>query len=186
MDKHRSDTDNEKAMCRLSMGALTRIKDNAKTKYNVSSCTTISASTICSRSKRNNVNPVAAQGTPSPMAVVEPYLVSVILQRSKMRCPINATTGLQLANSMIEGTTIAKALLKWKMKHNAQMRLKHRKNAQQTPEEALPAAVSVVSTGTTTTMTPDEDEVEAVTPCVISATSRTVGPLLGLDTGLDL
>jgi hypothetical protein len=46
------------------------------------------------------------------MAVVEPYLASVILQLANMRCPINTTTGLHLANSMIQGTTLAKQLSK--------------------------------------------------------------------------
>ena len=44
------------------------------------------------------------------MAAVEPYyLVLLILWLAKMRRPINATTGLHLANSLvIQGTTLAK------------------------------------------------------------------------------
>ena len=61
---------NNDTMSRLSKGELTRIIDNVKAKYakyKVPSCTTISELTICSRKKRNNVNPATAQGTQSPM-----------------------------------------------------------------------------------------------------------------------
>jgi hypothetical protein len=57
------------------------------------------------------------------MAHIEPYVVEVIKQLSRMRVPINATTGLHLINSMIEGTTIAKELQEWKLKHVAHIRL---------------------------------------------------------------
>jgi hypothetical protein len=39
-----------------------------------------------------------------------------------MRRPINATTGLHLANSMIKGTKIERQLTKWKLKHVVQTR----------------------------------------------------------------
>jgi hypothetical protein len=45
------------------------------------------------------------------MAAVESYLIGVILQLARVRCPINATMGLCLANFMIEGTEIAKAIM---------------------------------------------------------------------------
>jgi hypothetical protein len=109
MNEVRCNKDNKSGMCCLATkGALIRIMDNTKTKYNLSSCTTICSSTIHSRYKRNNVNPACAQGTQSPMAAVEPYLALVILQLANMRCPIIATTGLHLANSMIQGTALAK------------------------------------------------------------------------------
>jgi hypothetical protein len=185
MDEVRCNKDKKSGMCRLAKGALaTRITDNAKTKYNLLSCTTICSSTICSRYKeQNDVNPATAQGTQSPMAAVEPYLASMILQLANMRCPINATTGLHLANSMIQGTTLAKGLSEWKMKHNAQLRLKHhRSNAQETPEKPLPAAAAVVTASTTST--PAEDRSDAGTSC-IKALTRTgepepVGAVLGL------
>ena len=158
MDEVRCNKDNKSGMSCLAKGALKRIIDNAKTKYNLLSCTTICSSTIRSSCyKQNNVNPATVQGTQSPMAAAEPYLVSVILQLANMRCPINAKTGLHLANSMIQGTTLAKGLSEWKMKHNAQTRrLKHhRTNAQEMPKEPLPAAESVV-TASTATSTPAE------------------------------
>ena len=104
------------------------------------------------------------------MAAVEPYLASVILQLTNMRCPINATTGLHLANSMIQETTLAKGLNEWKMKHNVKTRFKHhRSHAQQTPEEPLPASASVVTASTTST--PAEDGSDADTPSITALTS---------------
>jgi hypothetical protein len=156
MDKVRCNKDNKSGMCRLATGALTRIIGNAHTKYNLLSCTTICSSTIRSRYKRNNVNPATAQGTQSPMAAVKPNLESVILQLANMSCPINAITGRHLANSMIQGTTLAKGFSKWKMKPNAQTRLKHHCSyAQETPKEPLPAAASVVTASTASTSAED-------------------------------
>ena len=102
---------NNKRSSRLTSGELNTIIANAKAKYNVCDSFSISPSTIRSRYKRNNLNPLTPQGTPSPMVAVEPYLVEVILQLARMRCPINPTTGLYLANSLIEGTELAKNIV---------------------------------------------------------------------------
>jgi hypothetical protein len=64
------------------------------------------------------VQPPVQQGTPSPMLAIEPHLVELVIQLARMRCPINVTSGLQLANSLIAGIPIAKQLVKWKIKHN--------------------------------------------------------------------
>jgi hypothetical protein len=101
---------------RLMHGTLATIIEKAKAFYNVEN-STINPSTIRSRCKRNHIDPVVLQGTTSPMAAVEPYLIAVILQLAQMRCPINATMGLHLANSMIEGTVIAKAIMEKREKH---------------------------------------------------------------------
>ena len=78
---------------RLMHGTLATIIEKAKAFYNVEN-STINPSTIRSRCKRNHIDPVVSQGTTSPMAAVEPYLIAVILQLAQMRCPINATMGL--------------------------------------------------------------------------------------------
>jgi hypothetical protein len=70
----------------------------------------IDPSTIRSRCKRSHIIPVLP--TISPIAAVEAYLIAVILQLARMCSPINATMGLHLAaNSFIEGTDIAKAII---------------------------------------------------------------------------
>ncbi len=56
------------------------------------------------------------------MLGIEPHLVELIIQLARMRCPINVTAGLQLANSLIAGTPIAEQLVKWKITHNVQTR----------------------------------------------------------------
>ena len=104
---------------RLMHGTLAIIIEKAKTLYNLEN-STINPSTIRSRCKRNNINPVVSQGTSSPMAVVEPYLIAVILQLAQMRSPMNASMGLHLANSMIQGTDIAKAIMAKRAKRKKQ------------------------------------------------------------------
>ena len=98
----------DKVSTRLRNGELNTIIAHAKAKYNVDDHFSISKSTIRSRYKRDNLNPSTPQGTPSPMAAVEPYVVEVILQLARLRCPISASTGLYLDNSMIDGTELAR------------------------------------------------------------------------------
>jgi hypothetical protein len=54
------------------------------------------------------------------MAAAEPYLIAIILQLARMRNPINATTGLHLANFMIQGTEIAKTIIAKRAKRKKQ------------------------------------------------------------------
>jgi hypothetical protein len=91
-------------------------------KYKLPKNISINESTIRSRYKRGRLDPETEQGTPSPSASIEVYAVAVITQLSRMRQPINSTTGLHLVNSMIEGTPIATKVSNWKLKHNAQTR----------------------------------------------------------------
>jgi hypothetical protein len=48
------------------------------------------------------------------MVQIEPYLVETILQLASMRIPITTSQGLQLANSLINGTAIQKEVTDWK------------------------------------------------------------------------
>jgi hypothetical protein len=89
-------------------GTLATIIGKAKALCDVEDFT-IHPSIIRSRCKRNHINPVVSQGTTLPMAAVEPYLIAIILQLARMRSPINAAMSLHLANSLIQGTDIAKA-----------------------------------------------------------------------------
>ncbi len=107
LDQRRKD----KRSSRLMSGELKTIIAHSKAKCKVCSSFTISASTNQSRYERNNLNPATPQETPLPMAAIKPYQVEVILQLARMRCPINPTTGLYLANSLIEGSELAKAIV---------------------------------------------------------------------------
>ena len=52
---------------------------------------------------------VEHRGTPTPMAPLEPALLEIVIQRSKMNQPLTVTEGLQLANSMIKpGSNVEK------------------------------------------------------------------------------
>ena len=108
---------------RLPMGTLQGIIAAAKAKYNLPKSVLIKEATIRSRYKRGNLDPELEQGTPSPLAHLEPYFVAVIIQLAKMRQPISSGTGLHLVNSMIEGTQSANNLERWKLKHNVQTRM---------------------------------------------------------------
>ena len=118
--KAATETRKGKHQQRLQRGTLKSIIARAKKTYNVQDHIRISESTIRSRCRRDCVQPLVQQGTSSPMLGIEPHLVELIIQLARMRCPINVTAALQLANSLIAGTPIAEQLAKWKLKHNVQ------------------------------------------------------------------
>ena len=99
------------------------------------------------------------------MLGIEPHLVELIIQLARMRCPINVTAGLQLANSLIAGTPIAEQLVKWKITHNVQTRR----------ATSMSATPGTGRTDDTTTRTNDE-VVSLVHAGSMSAASS---PLLG-------
>jgi hypothetical protein len=57
------------------------------------------------------------KGAYSPMLEVEPYLVELIIKLAEMRTPITTSQGLQLANSLIKGTSVEEQVIKWKKKY---------------------------------------------------------------------
>ena len=111
---------------RAARGALKKIIRISMKKYRLSHSSAnmkINAETVRTRAKRGVLGPITvAQGTPSPMLSIEPYVVELITQLSRMRSPINVTTGLQLANSLIACTPFMDGVLQWKVKHNVHAR----------------------------------------------------------------
>ena len=97
---------------RAERGKLTSIVAAAKHKYQVDA--EISIFTVRTRARRNKVDPAVRQGTPSPMVSVEPFIVDLCAQLEDMRVPINVTTGLQLENSLIAGTSFESEVKTWK------------------------------------------------------------------------
>jgi hypothetical protein len=156
---------------RLQRGTLKSIIARAKQTYNVEDHIRISESTIRSRCMRNCVQPPVQQGTPSPMLAIEPHLVELIIQLARMRCPINVTSGLQLANSLIAGTPIAEQLVKWKIKHNVQTRLA----MSAMPETACTGVESLVID----TTTPTNNKIGENEASSIHGSMRAPSPLLG-------
>ena len=108
---------------RAKRGQLKKIIALAKVKYGLPDDVKISPFTVRARVKRSRTNPLVPQGTASPMIAIEPYIVDLIIQLSKMRSPVNVTTGLQLANSLIAGTSFEAELREWKIRHNIHSRM---------------------------------------------------------------
>ncbi len=92
---------------RAGRGKHTKIAADAKQKYGIIDAN-ISIYKVRTRAKRNKLNPDVRQGTPSSMVVIEPYIIDLITQLSRMQALINVATGLQLANSLPRGN-----LLEW-------------------------------------------------------------------------
>ena len=62
------------------------------------------------------------------MSQIEPYLVELIQQLSRMRIPISVAEGLLLANSLISGTETKKILDQWREKHSMPFRLNKKRS----------------------------------------------------------
>jgi hypothetical protein len=101
---------------RAVAGTLTKIINEAKVTHGVSrDCCKVNRFTIRSRAKRLRPNPGILQGTVSLLLPIKPYLVDLIIQLARMRCPINVTTGLRLLNSLFAGTPFQLKLKEWKL-----------------------------------------------------------------------
>jgi hypothetical protein len=68
--------------------------------------------TIRQRVKRNARD--GHIGQRSPMLNIETYLVELIMKLVEMRTPITTIQGLELANSLISGTSIIDKVVAWK------------------------------------------------------------------------
>jgi hypothetical protein len=82
-------------------------------KYNVKR-SEISIETVLSRTKVGRKLKVNHRGPYSPMIGIGAHLLAVILRRAARRQPVSCGEGLELANSMIEGTEAQVALMEWK------------------------------------------------------------------------
>ena len=65
----------------------------------------IPQNTVRSRVKRGADLKKSYLGVVSPLASVDPYLVSIFMHKSRIGQPMGMTEGLAVINSMIEGTT---------------------------------------------------------------------------------
>jgi hypothetical protein len=79
-------------------------------KYNVKR-NEISIETALSRTKVGRKLKVNHRFTDSPMIGIEFHLLAAILRRAALRQPVSCGEGLELANSMIEGTEAQLALM---------------------------------------------------------------------------
>ena len=75
----------------------------------------ISSETVRSRMKRNNITG-KNDCINSPIAAAEKYIAETIIQMAKIKRPLSVSACIQLANSMISGTTHQKKLVEFKKK----------------------------------------------------------------------
>jgi hypothetical protein len=73
--------------------------------------------TALSRNKVGRKLKVKHRGTESPMAGIKGHLLAAILCRAALRQPISCAEGLELENSLIEGTPTQLDLMAWKKAH---------------------------------------------------------------------
>jgi len=93
---------------RLKKGALTEVISDCKARHGLPDNISINEGSIRQRLKRGSKSTI--RGTKSPMADIEPYIVLAIIQLANMRVPITTAQGLQLCNSIIQGTKFKKNL----------------------------------------------------------------------------
>ena len=84
---------------KIQKSVFNEIIEDAKNKFNIDEI--ISIRTIQSRYCRKNIV-VKHRGTATPMAPLEPALLEIVIQKSKMNQPLTVDNALQLANSMIK------------------------------------------------------------------------------------
>jgi hypothetical protein len=104
-----------KSKKRLKKGLLMEVIRAAKEKYFVDDNISICCGTVRQRVKRNSNS--GHVGQTSPMLQVEPYLVELIIKLAEMRQPITTSQGLQVANSLINGTSTKKTVIEWKSRN---------------------------------------------------------------------
>jgi hypothetical protein len=88
---------------RMKRNELQQLIDEKKLEHGLTDYN-VTKSCIRQRVQKNKLERSKTRGTISPMAPVENYIVSLMTQMAKMRQPINVSEGLELANSLIEGT----------------------------------------------------------------------------------
>ena len=98
---------------RLKKGRLSELIKMVKTKNNLAHIP-ITEALIRQRLKRDVTTTVNYSGISSPLAAVEPMIVSTIVQMSRIRQSLTPTQALQLINSMIEGTPVQDDFIEWK------------------------------------------------------------------------
>lgn len=71
--------------------------------------------TAMSRIRRNNLN---ASGNESPLAVIEPQLLQLIICMSRIKRSLTVSEGLHLCNQLIKGTPVQEKLIQFKLERN--------------------------------------------------------------------
>lgn len=116
---HKAKTEAKKKGSRVKNGCVDQIIKEvlSEAKLDVDDPTfKIPRDTVIARVHRNRSLTNSTPGSPSPLALVEPYLVQICLQKALMGQPMGATEGLAMANSIIEDTIHQQKMIDWKIK----------------------------------------------------------------------
>jgi hypothetical protein len=97
-------------------GAFEKSISKVCEKYNLEK-SEIKYNTVLSRNITGNKLKVQHPGTRSHMVGIKAHLIGIILSRAALRQPVSCAEGLELANSLIEGTAHQLCLIEWKKKH---------------------------------------------------------------------
>ncbi len=93
-------------------GSLTTLANLMKYKHSVPPHVNVSIETDKTRSQRGRL--VTIKGNISPLAEVEEYIVDMSTQMAKMKKPISHRKGLELDNSLIDGTNVQDKFISWR------------------------------------------------------------------------
>jgi hypothetical protein len=98
---------------RVRRGTFEKVIEKVCVKYNIER-NEIQMETTLSRNRVGRKLKVKYRDTESPMVGIEGHLLAAILRRAALRQPVSCAEGLELANSLIEGTTTQLDLMAWK------------------------------------------------------------------------
>jgi hypothetical protein len=98
---------------RVRRGTFEKVIEKVCVKYSIKR-NEIQMETVLSRNRVGRKLKVKHRATESPMAGIEGHLLAAILCRAALRQPVSCAEGLEVANSLIEGTTIRLDLMAWK------------------------------------------------------------------------
>ena len=98
----------KRAKKRMKKGRLSELIKEKKKKNNLPEDAVITKTQICQRLKRNAPMTDHHAGMNSPLAPVEPRIVSTIVQMARLRMAITPSQGIRLINDLIDGTPVQK------------------------------------------------------------------------------
>jgi len=101
--------------CSVRKGFMSQLIREKKIANGIAADIKIPASTIYSRAQRNRIE-IFGLGPETPMRLVEPRLVDLIIRMSRIRRCLTPSQCLYLANDLIKGTEVEKKVIAYKEK----------------------------------------------------------------------
>ena len=114
LEYHNALQRNKRSRKRMKRGSLTSLIARIKAKNNVGADVVIAECTIRQRIKRDAVFTNGGRGHDSPLLPLEPTIVKIIIQMSRIRQCMTPSQGLKLVNCMIAGTPVQDDLILFK------------------------------------------------------------------------